>query len=195
MADAQRQSGADPQVCGGPSAGGRRGRRPQTWGAVPLWPYAVAAGVFALDRITKLLIQARVSFEDSITVIPGFFQIVHSENRGIAFGVFNDSTSPWRTPILAAFSVACVVLVGAVLWKMRKRVNALSLCGFALIMGGAAGNLFDRVVYGRVTDFLLLYIGSYEWPTFNVADSALDIGVGLVILDQFRKKRKASNVS
>jgi len=157
--------------------------------------YAVAAGVFALDRVTKLLIEARVSFDDSYTVIPGFFQIVHSENRGIAFGVLDASNSPWRTPLLAALSVACVFIVGALLWKMRKKVDAVSLFGFALIMGGAAGNLFDRVVSGRVTDFLLFYIGSYQWPTFNVADSALDIGAGLVLLDMFRKKRMAANVS
>jgi signal peptidase II len=156
--------------------------------------YAVAAGVFALDRATKLLIEARVSFEDSYTVIPGFFQIVHSENRGIAFGIFNDSVSPWRTAILASLSVVCVAVVGAFLWRMRHRVSSLALYGFALVMGGAAGNLFDRVVFGRVTDFLLLYVGSYQWPTFNVADSALDIGVGLVIIDQFRKKRQAANV-
>ena len=157
--------------------------------------YALAAGVFALDRATKLLIEARVSFESSYTVIPGFFQIVHSENRGVAFGIFNDSTSPWRTPVLAALSVACVAVVAVVLWRMRKQVDALALCGFALVMGGAAGNLFDRVTSGRVTDFLLFYIGSYQWPAFNVADSALDIGAGLVVLDLLRQKRKAANVS
>jgi signal peptidase II len=157
--------------------------------------YALAAGVFALDRATKLLIQARVSFEDSYTVIPGFFQIVHSENRGLAFGIFDDSTSPWRTPVLAALSVACVGVVGAILWKMRKQVDALTLCGFALIMGGAAGNLFDRVVSGRVTDFLLFYVGPYQWPAFNVADAALDIGAGLIVIDLLRKNRKAAHVS
>lgn len=156
--------------------------------------YAVAAGVFALDRATKMLVEARVSLYDSLTVIPGFFQIVHSENRGIVFGIFNDSSSPWRTAILAALSVACVSIVGGFVWRMRKRLDPFALFGFALIMGGAAGNLFDRVVYGRVTDFLLLYIGSSQWPTFNVADSAIDVGAGLVIVDMFRKKPKAANV-
>jgi len=156
--------------------------------------YGAAAAVFALDRVTKRLIESHVSNFDSLRVIPGFFDIVRSENRGVAFGLFNDSTSEWRTILLIAGSLAAVVLVSALLWR-PERLDRFSLWGFALILGGAAGNVFDRIVWGRVTDFLLFYIGSYQWPAFNAADSAIVIGSGLLILDLLRPKRQAANVS
>src|SRR5258708_4938007 len=144
--------------------------------------YGVAMGLFALDRLTKWIIEARVSFIDSHKVIPGFFEIVHSENRGVAFGIFNDSTSEWRTTLLVVASLAAVVLVSIMLWN-AQRLSKFSRWGFALILGGAAGNVFDRIVWGRVTDFLLFYIGRYQWPAFNVADSAIVVGSGLLLID------------
>ena len=92
-----------------------------------------------------------------------------------------------------AASLAAVVLVAAMLWS-AQRLDRYSLWGFALILGGAAGNVFDRIVWGRVTDFLDFYIGDYHWPTFNVADSAIVIGSGLLLLDLLRPKRQAANV-
>jgi signal peptidase II len=157
--------------------------------------YAAAAAVFALDRLTKRWIETRVSFADAYKVIPGFFSIVHSENRGMAFGLFDDSTFEWRTALLVVFSLAAIAFMGAFLWKGRHNPDRLSQYGFALIMGGAAGNVFDRVVWGRVTDFLLFYIGEHQWPAFNVADSAISVGGGLVLLDLLRTKRQAANVS
>src|SRR5579872_4481455 len=156
--------------------------------------YGLAAAVFALDRLTKWIIESRVSFNDTYRVIPGFFDIVNSQNRGVAFGILNDSTSEWRTTLLVLASMVAVVVVSFVLWK-AQRLDRLSLWGFALILGGAAGNVFDRIVWGRVTDFLLFYVGEYQWPAFNVADSAIVVGSGLLLLDQFRPKRQAANVS
>jgi len=156
--------------------------------------YGAAAAVFALDRITKRLIETRVSDADTYRIIPGFFDIVRSENRGVAFGLFNDSTSEWRTMLLVVAALAAVVLIGALLWR-PERLDRLSLFGFALILGGAAGNVFDRIVWGQVTDFLLFYIGSYQWPAFNAADSAIVIGSGLLVLDLLKPKRQAANVS
>ena len=156
--------------------------------------YGAAAAVFALDRITKLVIEARVSFTDTYRVIPGFFDIVRSENRGVAFGLFNDSTSEWRTWLLVAASLAAVALVSVLLWR-AERLDRLTMWGFALILGGAAGNVYDRIVWGQVTDFLLFYIGSYQWPAFNAADSAIVIGSGLLLADMLRPKRQAANVS
>ena len=156
--------------------------------------YGLAVLVFALDRITKWIIESRVSFADTYKVIPGFFDIVNSQNRGVAFGIFNDSTSEWRTTVLVIASVAAVIIVSVVLWR-AQRLETLVLCGLALILGGAAGNVFDRIIWGRVTDFLLFYLGQYQWPAFNVADSAIVIGSGLLLLDQFRPKRQAANVS
>ncbi len=156
--------------------------------------FALAAGVFALDRVSKLLVETRVSFTDDIKIIPGLFDIVHSENRGVAFGVFNDSESQWRTTLLVALSIAAVIWVSITLWRSRQ-MDAVQPWAFALILGGAAGNLFDRAVSGRVTDFLLFYIGDHQWPSFNVADSAIVAGCGLLLLDQFRPKRRTAHVS
>jgi signal peptidase II len=154
--------------------------------------YGCALAVAALDRFTKWIIETRVSFLDSYRVIPGFFDIVHSQNRGVAFGLFNDSTSEWRTVLLALFSMVAVVAVGAMLWH-PERLDRKSLWGFVLVLGGAAGNVFDRLAFGHVTDFLELYIGPYHWPTFNVADSAIVIGCGLLLLDLLKPKRQAAS--
>ena len=155
--------------------------------------FGAAAAVFAVDRLSKVLIEANVGFDDTLRVIPGLFDIVHSENRGVAFGIFNDSQSEWRTVLLVLASVAAVVGVSISLWNPRK-LDRLSLWAFSLILGGAAGNLFDRAVRGRVTDFLRFYWGDHEWPSFNIADSAIVIGCGLLLIDQFRPKRQTANV-
>ena len=155
--------------------------------------YGAAAGVFALDRLTKWIIESHVSFMDTYRIIPGFFDIVHSQNRGVAFGIFNDSTSQHRTLLLIVASVAAIIAVSYMLWN-ASRLDRFTFWGFALILGGAAGNVFDRIVWGRVTDFLLFYVGEYQWPTFNVADSAIVIGSGLLLLDLLRPKRQAANV-
>ena len=156
--------------------------------------YCTAAGVFALDRITKVIIESRLSFFDTYKVIPGFFDIVRSQNKGVAFGIFNDSTSEWRTTLLIVASLAAVAMVSAMLWNAHK-LDRYSLWGFSLILGGAAGNVFDRIVAGHVTDFLLVYVRDYQWPTFNVADSAIVVGSGLLLLDLLRSKRQATHVS
>jgi signal peptidase II len=155
--------------------------------------YSLAALVFTADRLTKWVVETRVSAMDTFHVIPGFFDIVHSQNRGVAFGIFNDSTSEWRTLLLTLLSIAAVIFISIMLWR-PARFDRLSLWGLALILGGAMGNVFDRIMWGRVTDFLELYIGDYHWPTFNIADSAIVIGSGLLILDMLRPKRQAANV-
>jgi signal peptidase II len=160
---------------------------------VRLKAYSAAAAVFALDWLTKRIIESRVSFVDTYRVIPGFFDIVHSQNRGVAFGILNDNTSEWRTTVLVVLSLVAVALVSVMLWNPR-RLERFSWWGLILILGGAAGNVFDRIVWGRVTDFLLFYIGEYQWPAFNVADSAIVIGSGLLLVDMFRPKRQATNV-
>ena len=155
--------------------------------------YAAAAAVVALDRLTKWIVETWVSLADSFRVIPGFFDIVHTQNRGVAFGLFDDSANGWRASLLVALSLSAVVLLSALLWNPR-RFDRRSLWGFSLILGGAAGNVFDRIAWGRVSDFLLLFIGRYQWPTFNVADSAIVIGSGLLLLDLLHPKRQAAHV-
>jgi len=155
--------------------------------------YGAAAAVFAVDRLTKWLIETHVSFLDTLRVIPGFFDIVHAQNRGIAFSLFSDSSSEWRSFVLPLFALVAAIVVAGILWR-PERLDRLSLAGFSLILGGAVGNLFDRIVWGRVTDFLDVYVGDYHWPTFNVADSAVVIGSGLLLLELLRPKRQAANV-
>jgi signal peptidase II len=161
--------------------------------SVRLKAYSAAAAVVALDRLTKWIVETRVSFADTYKAIPGFFDIVHSQNRGVVFGLFNESTSEWRTTLLVAFSMLAVVVVSVVLWKARQ-LDRFSVWGFALVLGGAGGNVFDRIMWGRVTDFLEFHIGDYYWPTFNMADSALVVGSGLLLVDMLRPKRQAANV-
>jgi signal peptidase II len=156
--------------------------------------YGVSAVIFALDRLTKWIVEQKVSFFDTHKVIPGFFDIVRSENRGVAFGIFNDSTSEWRTTLLIIAALTAVALVIGMLWNARK-LDRYSVWGLSLILGGAAGNLFDRIMWGRVTDFLLLYVGRFQWPTFNVADCGVFIGSGLLLLDILKSKKQTANVS
>src|SRR5579862_1064413 len=151
--------------------------------------YGLSAAVFAADRLTKAFIEAHVSSFDVHTVIPGFFDIVHSQNRGVAFGLMNDSHSAWRTMVLIVFSAAALVLVAGLLWK-ASRWDRWTVYGLALVLGGAAGNLFDRIMWGRVTDFLEFYIGNLHWPTFNLADSCVVIGSGLLLLDLLKPRRQ-----
>lgn len=155
--------------------------------------YGAAAAVLLLDRLTKWIVETRVSFLDSRKVIPGFFDIVRSGNRGVAFGLFNGSDSEWRTLLLVLLAVAAVIGVSIVLWH-PERLDRLARWGFALILGGAAGNVVDRILYGQVTDFLLFYFRDYQWPAFNVADSAIVVGSGLLALSLLRPKTQAANV-
>jgi signal peptidase II len=155
--------------------------------------YGTGAAVLIVDRLTKWLIETHVSFFDSLKVIPGFFDIVRSENSGVAFGLFNDSSSQWRTLLLVLLSLAAVIGVSILLWR-PERLDRLSRWGFALILGGATGNVVDRILYGHVTDFLLLYVRDYQWPAFNVADSAIVIGSVLLALGLLRPKQQAANV-
>jgi signal peptidase II len=155
--------------------------------------YGIAALIFALDRLTKWLVETHVSVMDTLHVIPGFFDIVHSQNRGVAFGIFNDSTNQWRTTLLIVLAGAAVIFISAMLWRPEK-LDRWSFWGLTLVLGGAAGNVFDRVVWGRVTDFLDFYVRDYHWHTFNIADSAIVIGSALLILDMLRPRRQAANV-
>ena len=131
---------------------------------------ALAALVFALDRLTKWIIETRVSFFDTHTVIPGFFDIVHSQNRGAAFGMFADSTPRGGPRCSSSASLARAGAGRRDAVERRSGSTAHSLWGLSLISAARAGNVFDRIVCGAVTDFLVFYIGDCQWPAFNVAD-------------------------
>jgi len=144
--------------------------------------FLIAFAVLLLDRYTKRVVATRITLHDSITVIKRVFYITHVENRGAAFGIFNDSPSQWKIGLLVLFSIVALVIVSALLWRSRHAMTT-SAVGLSLILGGAVGNLWDRLLSGRVVDFLLVYIGSYQWPAFNVADSAIVVGAGLLVFE------------
>jgi signal peptidase II len=142
----------------------------------------LALFVVLLDRWSKLSVAARIPMYTHIQIIPGFFRLTHTENTGAAFSLFADSTSHWRTGLLIGFSVVAMIVVITLLWRQTK---ALTITGIALslILGGAFGNLWDRVARGRVVDFLLVYVKQYQWPVFNLADSAIVIGACLLVFE------------
>jgi signal peptidase II len=144
--------------------------------------FLIALGVLLLDRLTKWLVARGISLHDSITVIKHVFYITHVENRGAAFGLFDDPPSEWKVAVLVVFSVVALVIVSALLWRSSRTMTPTAV-GLSLILGGALGNLWDRLLSGRVVDFLLVYIGSYAWPAFNVADSAIVVGAGLLVFE------------
>ncbi len=154
----------------------------------------IIAAVVILDRLTKLWIIARIGPIDVIAVIPGFFNIVHAENPGAAFSMLADAPPQGREFILIGISAVVMLVVGWMLWRAPgPGESPLMRTGLAMVFGGALGNLIDRVFRGTVTDFLQVFFGSYEFPSFNVADSAITIGAALLILDllrsDFKKKR------
>jgi signal peptidase II len=153
-------------------------------------PFAIALGVFVLDRISKNMIKAHVTAWETLRVVPGFFNIVHAENPGVAFGFLAESSSAWRNVFLIGLSLTVLVFITAMLWRGRGPENWLLRAGLALVLGGALGNLFDRVVTGTVTDFVEVYAGQHFFPAFNVADSAISIGAGLLLLDMWRGRNK-----
>jgi signal peptidase II len=144
--------------------------------------FLIALVVLALDRLTKWTIAHRLSRHDSILVIPGFFRIIHTENPGAAFGIFADSPTQWKVGLLILLSMIALLIVSVLLWKNSHRLTTTGV-GLSLILGGAVGNLWDRIVSRHVVDFLLFYIGPYQWPAFNVADSAIVVGAGLLIFE------------
>jgi signal peptidase II len=144
--------------------------------------FLIAFLVVALDRATKWIVAKNIPLHDGIQVIPGFFRITHIENTGAAFGLFADSPGQWKIFMLVLFSVVALVVVSALLWRNSHSLTTTGI-GLALILGGAIGNLWDRLVNGRVVDFLLFYIQQYQWPAFNVADTAIVVGAGLLVIE------------
>ncbi len=152
---------------------------------------ATAAGVLLLDRLTKWLIESRVSDWETIVVIPGFFNIIHTRNPGAAFSLLAGASPALRRWLLVTLSLAAVALVAGMLWKSAAASPGHgrgARFGLSLVLGGALGNLYDRLLAGAVTDFLEFYLGAFRWPAFNVADSAITIGIALVLLDLWRSR-------
>jgi signal peptidase II len=150
--------------------------------------FALAAAVVLLDQITKYWAVAFLEPHGSLTVLPGLLDLVCVRNRGVAFGLFNDGDRPWQAWVLGTFALVAMLLILRMVRQLPRRAWR-SLLAFALIFGGAAGNLLDRVRLGEVIDFVYFYFRGWHWPAFNVADSAICIGVGLLLLDILKQER------
>lgn len=135
----------------------------------------------AADQLTKFFVVDLLQLYESREIISGFFNLVYVTNKGAAFSFLADVHSPWRHYFF--LGIGSVALVGLTIayWKLRK-IQPLYCWPLALIAGGAVGNLIDRVRFGAVIDFLDFYVGNMHWPAFNVADSAICVGVGLFLL-------------
>ncbi len=154
----------------------------------------IAVGVLLLDRLTKWIVSTHITLHDSISIIPGFFRLTHVQNRGAAFGLFSESPAGWKVGVLVLFSLVALVVVSALLWKNSHTMSSTGV-GLALILGGALGNLWDRILSGHVVDFLLFYIGRYQWPAFNVADTAIVIGAFLLVAEILLAKPPAHHAA
>ncbi len=144
--------------------------------------FSIALVVVLLDRWTKHLAATRIALYSHIQIIPGFFRLTHTENTGAAFSLFADSPAHWKTAMLIGFSLVAMVIVTILLWRQSQALTVTAIA-LSLILGGATGNLWDRVARGRVVDFLLVYVRQYQWPVFNLADSAIVIGASLLVLE------------
>jgi signal peptidase II len=152
--------------------------------------------IVALDRWSKIWVSRHIQEGDAITVIPHYFRITHWENPGAAFSLFADSTHPERTHwMLTGFSILAAIVVLVILLRIGRRFTATAL-SLALILGGALGNVWDRLRYATVTDFLEVHLRwgswSYHWPDFNIADSAIVIGGILLLLDALIATKRPS---
>jgi signal peptidase II len=145
------------------------------------WLWLTLAVVF-LDRATKAWFETQTTEGWRYEVIHNFFYLVNTKNPGIAFSMFANASSPAVRILLIA---GALVIIGLIAWLLvaGANVSALNAAGLALLLGGAAGNVVDRIVHGGVTDFLEFYLGTYRYPAFNVADAAITIGAILLVID------------
>ncbi|HTR47473.1 MAG TPA: signal peptidase II [Verrucomicrobiae bacterium] len=153
------------------------------------WPLAaLAVFVLVADQVTKYAVENFTESGSLRVLIPGMLNLVHTSNPGVAFGILAGAEAPWRAPVLIVFS-SCVMLLIAWLIVSRRAGGWFGQYGMTLILGGAAGNLCDRITRRSVTDFIDFHFGSHHWYTFNVADSAIVVGAALVILELLRDWR------
>ncbi|HTM62422.1 MAG TPA: signal peptidase II [Burkholderiales bacterium] len=143
--------------------------------------FALALGVVIADQVTKALVLARFSLGERVE-LTSFFNMVLVYNKGAAFS-FLSNAGGWQTPALVVFALVAIGIVGAFILRSPGRTMLLS--GLALILGGALGNLIDRLRFGQVVDFLDFHAAGWHWPAFNVADSAITVGAALLILEGF----------
>jgi len=152
-----------------------------------VWFYGLAGAVVILDQATKLLVQRAFRLGESLPVLPGVFNLTYVLNPGAAFGLLAGAAAAFRGPFFIAVSVLAIAVI-CYYHARYARGHPLPTVGLALILGGALGNLIDRLRVGMVIDFLDFYLGAYHWPAFNVADSGITVGVGLLLVEMLRER-------
>ena len=148
----------------------------------------VSLAVLVFDQWTKWLVEIHLPHQTGETIIPGFLNITHVRNTGVAFGLFAAQGTTNGSWLLTILGLAALTAVGLYFWFTPTRDRTL-LVALALVVGGAVGNLIDRVVAGGVTDFIDVFVGTHHWPAFNVADSAISIGIVLMAIDSLRSRK------
>lgn len=149
----------------------------------------LSLAVLALDQWSKWMVNVHLPEHLAQPVIPGFLNLTHVKNTGVAFGLFADAGRDGATWILTVLGLLALGLVGLYFRQVPKE-NRLLQTALALVLGGAVGNLIDRIATGAVTDFIDVYVQSYHWHTFNVADSGISVGIALIVLDTLRSYRR-----
>lgn len=154
----------------------------------------LATTIVVVDQITKAMVRAMLPLHDSVSVLPGFLDFTHVRNTGAAFGFLNAVDIPYKPVIMTVIALAALVAIGvfAVRGASQEPITQL---GLSLVFGGATGNLIDRVTAGHVVDFIDFYVGDWHFWAFNVADSAITIGAGLLILEMVVLNRHVSTTA
>ena len=142
----------------------------------------IAAAIFVADQVTKVVVEASIPEHLTVPVVPHFLNLVHTKNAGAAFGLFSESPSAWKTALLIVVSGLLLAMVVGVVWR-NQQLRRVAGLGLALILGGALSNLFDRIRFGRVVDFVDVYYRSYHWYTFNLADASIVVGAGFLVFE------------
>lgn len=150
----------------------------------------LALGVIVLDQVSKQAILAKFTYGEQLAIIPGFFNLTLAFNPGAAFSFLADAGG-WQRHF---FTLLAFAISGGIIWLLKKHVDEPRFClQLALILGGALGNAIDRLIYGHVVDFIQVYYQQWYYPAFNIADSAICVGVGLMLLDGFLRREKKEN--
>lgn len=156
--------------------------------------FIILLALLGLDQLSKYLVLSHLELYEVQPLIPGFFNLVHVTNKGAAFSIFASVDSPLRHYFFVAVNSAAFLGLTIAAWKMSAQ-HLLYRVSFAMIAAGAVGNLIDRLRFGAVIDFLDFYAGSYHWPAFNVADSAICVGVVVLLAMNVIEMKKDKNGS
>lgn len=157
------------------------------------WVGSIIGLILILDQATKYLVEKHIRLYETITIVPGFFNLTHVRNKGAAFGILANVPGIWRSLLFISVTIIAVAVIG---FLIKTATARLQIIAFSLIAGGAVGNLIDRLRYTEVVDFIQWYVKDFYWPSFNIADSAISVGVTLLVVEMlFAKKQEGNNAS